>query len=49
MVKYWDKYTEMHGQQNVNIYNIYHEKKLVVLVYCFTALSKSLSGTPDAW
>ena len=24
MVNYWDKYTEMHGQQNVKKYELYY-------------------------
>jgi len=23
LVNYWDKYTEMHGQQNVKVYTVY--------------------------
>jgi len=28
LVKYWDKYTEMHGQQNVKIYYMYKGKSV---------------------
>ena len=30
MVNYWDKYTEMHGQQNVKISYMFRPKRLLL-------------------
>jgi len=33
LVKYWDKYTEMHGQQNVKILSIYMKYICLFVIY----------------
>jgi hypothetical protein len=32
LVKYWDKYTEMHGQQNVKAYSSWASKEITRLL-----------------
>ena len=36
LVKYWDKYTEMHGQQNVkiNLLSLIEDRSLFTVRYC---------------
>ena len=47
MVNYWDKYTEMHGQQNVKkIQRVFALKVIVVYINEVTTLSTNIGLLP---